>query len=231
MTTFIATRSWYFNLVHHRAPHASDKRSQRGQGTNGASVSAAKPEESEEDLLNSMMLAHYGARSDVLPWDMGPSAALAFPARAAKLLQKSAIDLGVPLDRSLDLGCAVGRSSFDLAMAFKEVCGIDMNRRFIEAANELKADGQRIYVRQDGGSITADIVASIDNIVDRTRVAFHVDDACSLSPQIYGNFNAVLVANVLEYVEEPRQVVARTAGGSPETSPSSPSHLFFRFRV
>jgi 2-polyprenyl-3-methyl-5-hydroxy-6-metoxy-1,4-benzoquinol methylase len=35
--------------------------------------------------------------------------------------------------RALDIGCAVGRSSFELARNFKEVVGIDFSHRFVLA--------------------------------------------------------------------------------------------------
>ena len=43
--------------------------------------------------------------------------------------------------RALDLGCAVGRSSFELARRCEEVIGIDYSRRFIEAAERVRRDG------------------------------------------------------------------------------------------
>ena len=37
--------------------------------------------------------------------------------------------------RALDLGCAVGRTSFDLTQYFDQVIGMDISKAFIEAAN------------------------------------------------------------------------------------------------
>lgn len=180
------------------------------QGTNGASITA-KDAAAGEDDLDSMMLAHYGSRLDVLPWDNGPSHALSFPTRVAALLYASAVENGVPLHRALDVGCAVGRASFTLALNFSEVVGVDLAKPLIDAANELKSEGQARYLRRDESGQVASIISSIENVVDRTRVAFHVDDACSLSPEIYGTFDVVLISNLLEYVHAPRDVLARVA--------------------
>jgi hypothetical protein len=38
----------------------------------------------------------------------------------------------------VDIGCAVGRSSFELSRGFKEVVGIDFSASFIHACNFLK---------------------------------------------------------------------------------------------
>jgi hypothetical protein len=40
--------------------------------------------------------------------------------------------------RALDIGCAVGRSSFELARGVKEVVGIDFSASFVRACNDLK---------------------------------------------------------------------------------------------
>lgn len=39
--------------------------------------------------------------------------------------------------RALDLGCAVGRATIELAQYFDEVVGIDYSNSFIEAANKV----------------------------------------------------------------------------------------------
>ncbi|NDC01228.1 MAG: methyltransferase domain-containing protein, partial [Verrucomicrobia bacterium] len=43
--------------------------------------------------------------------------------------------------RALDLGCAVGRSSFELAAKVPEVIAIDFSRAFIRAARKLAKNG------------------------------------------------------------------------------------------
>ncbi len=50
---------------------------------------------------------------------------------------------GVPTTRALDIGCAVGRTSFELSKAFDAVIGIDYSHSFIGAAQQL-AKGQRL---------------------------------------------------------------------------------------
>lgn len=89
---------------------------------------------------------------------------------------------------------------------------MDLSKSFIDAATELKREGQCMYKRRDTLGQTTEIVSSIDNVVDRTRVEFHVDDACSLSSGIYGSFDGILVSCLLEYVHSPRDVLANLSG-------------------
>jgi len=44
--------------------------------------------------------------------------------------------------RALDLGCAVGATSFKLSEAFDEVVGIDFSNAFVKAASRLQTEGK-----------------------------------------------------------------------------------------
>ena len=74
-------------------------------------------------LLDEYLLFHFGQPAEVLPWEGGPREALGFPVRTVMEL----IDLPhTPCEaKILDLGCAVGRSSFELASFGMSVLGID----------------------------------------------------------------------------------------------------------
>lgn len=60
---------------------------------------------------------------------------------------------GVP-SRALDIGCAVGRASFELARIFQEVVGIDFSLPFVNACNQLKEQGQLPYTATIEGNLT-----------------------------------------------------------------------------
>lgn len=49
------------------------------------------------------------------------------------------------LKRALDVGCAVGRATFELAQGYDEVVGIDYSNAFIQRCQELKMTGQSSY--------------------------------------------------------------------------------------
>ena len=80
---------------------------------------------------------HYGSAREYLPFD-GPADSLNYPSRALDLLVDAR---ELPPDaRGLDLGCAVGRTSFEMTRYCREVIGIDLSRSFIRAARRMQTD-------------------------------------------------------------------------------------------
>src|SRR5215207_1682514 len=98
-----------------------------------------------DKLLREYLLFHYGKPEEILPWPSGPRDALEYPQRCVR----ECLDRGIlPANaRGLDIGCAVGASTFELARSCAEVIGIDYSARFIEAAQRLAATGQLEYSR------------------------------------------------------------------------------------
>ena len=45
----------------------------------------------------------------------------------------------------LDVGCATGRHSFELARDFDEVVGFDFSSAFVQAYNKMKTNGRSDY--------------------------------------------------------------------------------------
>ena len=68
---------------------------------------------------------------------------------------------GPVISRAFDIGCAVGRSSFELATCFDDVIGLDYSQSFIDTCNQLKTDGQLPYFVQDEGDLVTDLVAKV----------------------------------------------------------------------
>jgi len=159
-----------------------------------------------DQLLNEYLLFHYGKLSEILPYDFGPSDALNFPYRCVdacldhKILPEGA--------RALDLGCAVGRSSFELARHCAEVVGLDYSENFIRTANFLKDKGKLPYEIKITGEICAPAVAEVSKEIDRERLIFKVADAHNLPAEL-SNFDVVLAANLLCRMHNPRQLIAR----------------------
>ena len=155
-----------------------------------------------EKLLNEYLLFHYGAAEEVLPWDFGPRAGLDYAVRCVtECLDVSALP---PEARALDVGCAVGRSSFELSRMCVEVVGIDFSRRFIEAAEALRCGGGLGYLRVDEGDRCSKLQARIPAGVHPDRVRFEVGDACNLRAGL-GTFDVVLGANLVDRLPAPRR--------------------------
>lgn len=151
--------------------------------------------------LSQYLLFHYGKPEEVLPFEEGPREALNYPIRCVTKCLDQTI---VPRDaRALDLGCAVGRSSFELARHCASVVGIDASAAFIDAANQLQAGGQLRYRYQIEGTLHAESTASVPTGIPREKIRFDVGDAMKLSPTL-GTFDVVLMANLIDRLRDPQ---------------------------
>ncbi|MBX7208315.1 MAG: methyltransferase domain-containing protein [Verrucomicrobiaceae bacterium] len=155
-------------------------------------------------LLDEYLLFHYGSPREVLPWEFGPHEALGFPIRTVREL----IDPARAIDSALDLGCAVGRSSFELAAFGAEVTGIDFSVAFIEAARTLQATGSLAYRRLDEAADSTPLVAEVPAHLPRKRVHFETGDATRLRIDL-GSFDVVHAANLLCRLTHPEKLLAR----------------------
>ncbi|MBK1859523.1 putative 4-mercaptohistidine N1-methyltransferase [Cerasicoccus arenae] len=159
-----------------------------------------------EPLLAQYLMLHYGAPEEVLPYAFGPKNALDFPRRCVEdLVARHEVPSGA---RALDVGCSVGRTSFELARVCEEVIGIDFSASFINAANTLREKAQLDYTRPHEGAVTLRSVAAAPENVDRTRIAFETGDAMDLRPDL-GTFDVVLACNLICRLPEPMRFLSR----------------------
>lgn len=159
-----------------------------------------------QKLLNEYLLFHYGKADEILPYSFGPESALSFPARCVtERVNVSKIPNGAS---ALDIGCAVGRSSFELARHCESVIGIDYSHAFVNAGSTLAKEGEMSYQRLEHGAIYTDCVATIDPLIDRTRVSFEHGDAQALREDL-GAFDAVLACNLICRLVEPMRFLTR----------------------
>jgi putative 4-mercaptohistidine N1-methyltranferase len=112
--------------------------------------------------------------------------------------------------RALDLGCAVGRSTFELARWCDEVVGLDYSQRFVAAARQLQAGNSLSFDLVEQGDLKERFTARAPEGVARDRVRFETGDAQAL-PDTLGSFDVVLMANLLCRLNEPRRLLARAA--------------------
>ena len=109
--------------------------------------------------------------------------------------------------KALDLGCAVGRASFELAKAFEQVTGIDFSARFIRVALQLKEKGNAHYELVEEGDVVSYHEArladfGLDGVAQ--RVEFFQGDATNLKPQ-FTDYDLILAANLLDRLYDPRR--------------------------
>lgn len=162
----------------------------------------ANPYETQQ-LLEEYLLLHYAAPEVVLPWSFGPREALEFPARCARELIAP-----VPGARALELGCSVGRASFEFSAFCSEVVGIDFSQSFIEEAQRLVKDKSARFSFATEGELREEGVATLSSEFHPERVQFEVGDATALRDDL-GSFDIVLAANLLCRVPDPQAVLKR----------------------
>lgn len=161
-----------------------------------------------DQSVSEYLLFHYGGTQDQMPWDFGPRAALGYPTRCVT----ECFDLEglTPDTRALDIGCAVGASSFALARFSGEVIGIDYSHAFIKACQQLAEGGRLHYHYRVEGDRMEEAEAILEPDVDSSRVHFEQGDAMNLRPDL-GTFDAVLAANLICRLTHPRKFLDRCA--------------------
>jgi putative 4-mercaptohistidine N1-methyltranferase len=169
-------------------------------------MSSADYESSE--LLNQYLLFHYGPADAQLPWPDGPHSALDFPARCvSEGVDRSRLPERA---RALDLGCSVGRSTFELAALCADVTGIDFSASFIRAAERMRSDGPwRIAVPRTG--LLTEQVELRRPPQPSGSLRFLQGDAQQLPADI-GSFDVLLAANLLCRLPRPQQLIERLPG-------------------
>ena len=155
-------------------------------------------------LLGEYLLFHYGKNEEVLPWPNGPVEALGFTKRTVEsLIDKKSFNAD---SRALDVGCAVGASSFVLGKYFGDVLGVDFSSNFIDAANTLKEKNSLSY----SYLLEGDSYKEADAVPENTKgnVSFAVDDAMNLDSSL-ANYDLVHAANLICRLSSPQKFFER----------------------
>lgn len=153
-------------------------------------------------LLAEYLLFHFGRPDQILTWPGGPREALDFPVRIVQRFS------GGRVDRALDLGCAVGRSAFELSRSSAEVVAIDYSHAFIRAAREMQATGRCQIERLEEGHQTTPLVMELPPEVRPDLIVFEEGDAMALREGL-GSFDRVLAANLLCRLALPERLLDR----------------------
>ena len=114
---------------------------------------------------------------------------------------------GKPAKKALDLGCATGRASFELARHFDQVTGIDFSARFISLGVRLAELGRLRYTLVEEGELVTYKERSLDQLglADVAgKVEFFQGDACNLKP-LFTGYDLILAANLIDRLYDPAQ--------------------------
>lgn len=110
-----------------------------------------------------------------------------------------------PARTALDLGCASGRATFELARHFEQVTGIDFSARFVGQGAEMAEQGVLRYTLTDEGDLVsykASQLADLGLQACTGKVAFFQGDACNLKPQFSG-YDLILAVNLIDRLYNP----------------------------
>jgi putative 4-mercaptohistidine N1-methyltranferase len=107
--------------------------------------------------------------------------------------------------KALDIGCAVGRGSFELARYAEQVDAVDFSTRFIRNALGLREHGQLRYLIPTEGELTLlkEVrLDTLDLVEVADRVEFSQGDACNLR-SVYAGYDVVYAGNLIDRLYEP----------------------------
>jgi putative 4-mercaptohistidine N1-methyltranferase len=217
-----------------KCPYSSNSNNNNGAASSSTTTTATTTANSNEVAPSKMkatyetsgavaqyLLFHYAPLSDYYNYDTSITVgqAYGFPIRVAELAAKFK---PANTARALDLGCAVGASSFVLSRYFDKVVGVDLSEAFIRAANEMKEKGSMAYEYVSQGSITEVKYARLGDVFPSStnsngsdkpsfhpsRVEFQTGDAETIQ---LGGFDFILACNLVCRVPHPRKLIQNLA--------------------
>lgn len=152
-------------------------------------------------MLDRYLVFHYGNDHDQMPYEFGPRPALNFPIRCVT----ECADLNdLPKQAAaLDLGCAVGRSSFEFSRYFHRVVGVDNSKSFIRAAQQIQKEGKIEYSLEEESAHIAKRIALLPKSSNSARVEFICEDAIKYVQTNNDIYHTVLAANLICRLPEP----------------------------
>jgi putative 4-mercaptohistidine N1-methyltranferase len=159
--------------------------------------------------LSEYLLFHYGVADQVLPAGFALAATMNFHNRCvSECLDPSRLPANA---RALDLGCSVGRATFELSRRCAEVVGVDFSARFIDVATHLHRNGSFLFGCIEEGELTRPCQAVVPADIDRSRVRFQRGDAMD-PPDHLGQFDVLLMANLIDRLSGPRRCLTALPG-------------------
>jgi len=167
-----------------------------------------------DDSLHMYLGLHYPSSGKeeqvphILPHEQTPLHGMRFPQRVANLLVSLAPKK--TNNQALDIGCAVGGSSFELAKTFDRVDAFDFSKSFVDAAKRMQsAEDIRFRV-----PIEADLYEEVKAVHEdgvtasvRSKVNFFTGDACNISRMategLVDTYDGVVMSNLLCRLPDP----------------------------
>ncbi len=129
-----------------------------------------------------------------------------FPKKCAEIAIQYAKQLQIPHEKAMDMGCAVGRSSFELGTYFKQVLGVDYSHNFVKICQQMQEHGQLTYKLIDEGKVGNMVTRTLKDMgLDKldSKVEFAQGDACNLQVYEKDSYDLILGANLIDRLYDP----------------------------
>ena len=136
-----------------------------------------------------------------------------YPLQIAKMVNEYLNKYQVPSSKLLDIGCSVGRCSFELAQSFDQVEAVDFSAGVIQHGVQLKTGHQVRYVIESEGDIVDfnEIDLNALNLSHySSNVKFFQGDASNLK-EVFKGYDVILAQHVLEKTYHPAQFLKNVA--------------------
>jgi len=107
--------------------------------------------------------------------------------------------------KAFDLGCAVGRASFELSKHFDDVTGLDFSASFVQVGTHLKEGGSITYKRHLEGDISRVESVDLESLGYKqtaSKISFLQGDACNLKPHLTG-YDLIIASNLIDRLYDP----------------------------
>ncbi|APJ04820.1 putative 4-mercaptohistidine N1-methyltransferase [Silvanigrella aquatica] len=146
-----------------------------------------------DEMLNMYLNFHYGKSFFDVP-------------NYLKALTDIAIRHSSKFKKALDIGCSVGRASFELSQYFEHTDALDYSNQFIQTAKKIQSNEAVYYTNLIEGEISEYKNVNIKSFISDTtkikNILFNKSDACYLE-QSFSNYDLILAANLLDRLKEP----------------------------
>ena len=125
-----------------------------------------------------------------------------FAQECAKIASKFTVNTA----KALDLGCATGRATYELARSFDEVEGLDFSARFVQVGVKLKEKGFVAFSSRQEGELVVNKKVTLKDLGYESlkdKVSFWQGDACNLKPS-FNSYDLVIATNLIDRLYNPR---------------------------
>jgi SAM-dependent methyltransferase len=164
-----------------------------------------------QQYVSEYLLFHYGRASELCPPNLVPRGALHFHERIREQCLLPVRDSNgdgrrqknvrsqsrSSLTRGLDLGCGVGRFTFELGLVVDDVLGLDNSKPFIAAARRMAARYVATASVRESGAEFNKIELRLSRPLQRASVEFQVGDAMNLGGFPNAFFDVVAAINLI----------------------------------